>query len=120
MHPKGQSGGLFAHSGLTGPGVIPYVSVSDGGAVNGQPSPPYEGNQAVMSSALSEFILAHRAGMKPALPRELGEASPGYDTIGDELKSSQTLLPARIAFDRAQQMAGNSDVVSTLQTRIVS
>jgi endo-1,4-beta-mannosidase len=67
--------GDFAHSGLTGPDVIPYVSVSDGGAVNGQPALPYEGNQAVMSSVLSTFILAHRAGMKPALPRELGDWS---------------------------------------------
>jgi hypothetical protein len=67
--------GDFAHSGLTGPDVIPYVSVSDGGAVNGQPVLPYEGNQAVMSSVLSTFILAHRAGMKPALPRELGDWS---------------------------------------------
>jgi hypothetical protein len=67
--------GDFSHSGLTGPNVIPYVSVSDGGAVNGQPAAPYEGNQAVMSSALAAFILAHRAGLKPAFPRELGDWS---------------------------------------------
>ena len=31
---------------------------------------PYDGNQWVMSSVLSAFILAHRAGLQPALPRE--------------------------------------------------
>ena len=67
--------GDFSHSGLTGADVIPYVSVTDGGAVNGQPAPPYEGNQAVMSSALAAFILAHRAGLEPAFPRELGDWS---------------------------------------------
>ncbi|MFM2287430.1 MAG: hypothetical protein RL684_573 [Pseudomonadota bacterium] len=56
--------------GLTGPEPIPYVSVAEGGAVDGQPAPAYDGNQWLMSATLSSFILAHRAGLKPALPRE--------------------------------------------------
>lgn len=67
--------GDFSHSGLTAADAIPYVSVSDGGAVNGQPAASYEGNQAVMSSALAAFILTHRAGLKPAFPRELSDWS---------------------------------------------
>ena len=63
--------GDFSHFGLSGSEVIPYVSVSDGGAVAGQAAAAYEGNQAVMSSVLAAFILAHQAGMHPAFPREL-------------------------------------------------
>jgi hypothetical protein len=62
--------GDYSRFGLTGPEVIPYVSVSEGGAVNGQAAAPYDGNQWVMSSVLSAFILSHRAGLQPALPRE--------------------------------------------------
>ena len=62
--------GDYSRFGLTGPEVIPYVSVSEGGAVNGQAAAPYDENQWVMSSVLSAFILAHRAGLQPALPRE--------------------------------------------------
>ena len=65
--------GDHSHFGLSGPEVIPYVSVSEGGAVNGQAAAPYDGNQWVMSSVLSAFILAHRAGLKPALPREMDD-----------------------------------------------
>jgi hypothetical protein len=62
--------GDYSRFGLTGPEIIPYVSVSEGGAVNGQAAAPYGDNQWVMSSVLSAFILAHRAGLQPALPRE--------------------------------------------------
>lgn len=65
--------GDFSKFGLLGPEVIPYVSLTDGGAVNGQSPAPYDGNQWLMSSTLSSFILAHRAGMKPVLPRELSD-----------------------------------------------
>ena len=65
-----RSRGDFARFGLTGPEVLPYVSVLEGGAVNGQAAAPYDGNQWLMSATLSSFILAHRAGLKPALPRE--------------------------------------------------
>jgi endo-1,4-beta-mannosidase len=61
----------FSHFGLSGAQPIPYVSVSDGGAVNGQAAKPYEGNQRVMSSALSAFLLTRRAGLKPAFVREM-------------------------------------------------
>ena len=62
--------GDYSRFGLTGSEVIPYVSVGEGGAVNGQAAAPYDGNQWVMSSVLSAFILVHRAGLQPALPRE--------------------------------------------------
>src|SRR5260221_68167 len=62
--------GDFSRFGLSGPNVIPFVSVSEGGAVNGQAPNPYEGNAWVMGSVLSAFILAHQAGLRPALPRE--------------------------------------------------
>jgi len=65
--------GDFSRFGLSGPNVIPFVSVSEGGAVNGQAPSPYEGNPWVMGSVLSSFILAHQAGLTPALPREAGE-----------------------------------------------
>ncbi len=68
-----RSRGDFSKFGLTGPESIPYVSVTEGGAVNGQAASPYEGNQRLMSAGLSAFILAHRAGLKPAFPREAGE-----------------------------------------------
>src|SRR5207248_1994937 len=63
----------FARFGLTGPEIVPYVSVREGGAVNGQEPAPYTGNQWVMSSALAAFVLAHRAGLKPDLPREAAD-----------------------------------------------
>lgn len=65
--------GDFSRFGLTGPEVTPYVSVAEGGAVNGQQATPYDGNQWVMSATLSAFILAHRAGLKPGLPREASD-----------------------------------------------
>jgi beta-galactosidase len=88
--------GDFSHSGLSGPEAIPYVSVNDGGAVNGQAPGTYDGNQWVMSATLSSYILAHRAGLKPAFPRELADwrkyplvllPSPltGTDSIGVHL-----------------------------------
>lgn len=61
--------------GLTGSGSIPYVSVSEGGAVDGHAPKPYQDNQWLMSSVLSSFILAHRAGWKPSLPREQADWS---------------------------------------------
>ena len=65
--------GDFSRFGLGGPNVIPFVSVSEGGAVNGQAPNPYDGNPWVMGSVLSAFILAHQAGLTPVLPREAGE-----------------------------------------------
>jgi hypothetical protein len=65
--------GDFSRFGLDGPNLIPFVSVSEGGAVNGQAPNPYEGNAWLMGSVLSAFVLAHRAGLTPALPREAGD-----------------------------------------------
>lgn len=59
-----------SHFGLTGPNLLPYVSVTEGGAVNGQAPAPFEGNQALMSAVLSSYVLARRAGLQAALPRE--------------------------------------------------
>jgi len=67
--------GNHSDFGLTGPSNIPYVPVSEGGAVNGDATAAYEGNQWLMSSVLSAFILAHQAGWSPALPREQGDWS---------------------------------------------
>jgi hypothetical protein len=68
-----RSRGDFSRFGLKGPEAIPYVSVNEGGAVNGQAPAPYEGNQRLMSAELSAFVLAHRAGLQPAFPRESGD-----------------------------------------------
>lgn len=65
--------GNHAGFGLTGPASIPYVSVTEGGAVDGSPQTPYQDNQWLMSSLVSSFVLAHRAGLKPDLPREQGK-----------------------------------------------
>lgn len=71
-HEWSRTAGDFSHFGLSGPEAIPYVSVAEGGVVSGEPAKPFDGNNAVMTAVLSQFILAHQAGMKPALPRELG------------------------------------------------
>jgi hypothetical protein len=66
--------GDFSHFGLTGPEVVPYVSVQDGDAVPGQAQPNSSAeNQWLMGSALNAFILAHRAGLKSDFPREYGD-----------------------------------------------
>ncbi len=63
--------GDFSRFGLTGPEVTPYVSTFDGDAVPGQPQPNVSAeNGWLMGSALSSFILAHRAGLKADFPRE--------------------------------------------------
>ncbi len=65
--------GDAARFGLSGPNLIPFVSVNEGGVVSGQPPNPYEGNPWVTVSVLSSFILAHRAGLTPVMPREAGD-----------------------------------------------
>jgi endo-1,4-beta-mannosidase len=66
--------GDFSRFGLTGPEVTPYVSTSDGDAIPGQPQPDVSsGNTWLMGSALTSFILAHRAGLKSDFPREQGD-----------------------------------------------
>lgn len=61
--------------GLAGPADIPYVSVAEGGAVDGAAPTPYQGNQWLMSSLLSSYILARQAGWQATLPREQGDWS---------------------------------------------
>ncbi len=66
--------GDFSHFGLTGPAVTPYVSISDGDAMPGHSqSDAGAGNEWLMSSALTSFILARRAGMKADFPREYSD-----------------------------------------------
>lgn len=66
--------GDFSRFGLTGPAVIPYVSVTDGDAMPGRPQPDTSsGNQWLISSALNSFILARRAGLKADFPREYSD-----------------------------------------------
>ncbi len=66
--------GDFSRLGLTGPEVIPYLSQMDGDAIPGQPQPNGSSeNQWLMGSAISTFILAHRAGLKTDFPREYSE-----------------------------------------------
>jgi hypothetical protein len=66
--------GDFSHLGLTGPEVVPYVSLMDEDAVPGQAhSSAASENTWLMGSALASFILARRAGMKADFPRELSD-----------------------------------------------
>lgn len=66
--------GDFFRFGLTGPEVTPYVSTSDADAMPGRPQPDVSsGNQWLMGSALTSFILARRAGLKADFPREYSD-----------------------------------------------
>jgi len=57
--------------GLTGPEYAPYTSTVEGGAVDGQAPNTYpDDNNRLMGAWLSSYILARRAGLKPAFPRE--------------------------------------------------
>ena len=66
--------GDFSRFGLTGPAVTPYVSQMDADAIPGRPQPDASaGNQWLISSALTSFILARRAALKADFPREYGD-----------------------------------------------
>ncbi len=66
--------GDFSGFGLQGPGIIPYVSTQDGGALEGQrPSSVSEKNDVLVGSWLSTFILSRRAGFRADFPRENGD-----------------------------------------------
>jgi endo-1,4-beta-mannosidase len=66
--------GDFSHFGLTGPEVTPYVSVADGDAIPGRPQADTgTANRWLISSALTSFILARRAGLKAGFPREYAD-----------------------------------------------
>ena len=66
--------GDFSHFGLTGPEVTPYVSITDADAIPGQgQANPTSENQWLISSALTAFILGHRAGLKSDFPREYSD-----------------------------------------------
>ena len=66
--------GDFSHFGLTGPEVVPYVSIFDADAIPGRPQPDAgAANRWLMSSVLTSFILARRAGLKSDFPREYAD-----------------------------------------------
>ena len=66
--------GDFSHLGLTGPEMVPYVSMSDPDAIPGRPQLDVSAaNHWLMSSALTTFILARRAGLKADFPREYAD-----------------------------------------------
>jgi endo-1,4-beta-mannosidase len=66
--------GDFSHFGLTGPEVVPYVSIVDADAVPGRPQPDASAaNRWLMTSVLTTFILARRAGLKADFPREYAD-----------------------------------------------
>lgn len=66
--------GDFSRFGLTGPEVTPYISLSDGDAMPGRPQPDTSAvNHWLISSALSSFVLARRAGLKVNFPREYND-----------------------------------------------
>jgi hypothetical protein len=63
--------GDFSRLGLTGPEVTPYLSTSDGDAMPGKAPPDTSSvNHWLISSALSSFVLARRAGLQADFPRE--------------------------------------------------
>ncbi|HXY08052.1 MAG TPA: beta-galactosidase [Terriglobales bacterium] len=76
--------GDFSRFGLTGPAVIPYVSMNDGDAMPGRQPSASSANDWLMGSALTSFVLARRAGLKADFPRE-------YD---DWSKRPMLLLPS--------------------------
>lgn len=66
--------GDFSRSGLTGPEVIPYVSLYDQMAMPGTPKPNVsESNKWLQGAWLSSFVLSRRAGFKADMPREYGD-----------------------------------------------
>ena len=66
--------GDFSHFGLEGPGIVPYTSSREGGAVAGERLPnPGEANDDVTGAWLSAFILARQAGLKADFPREYSD-----------------------------------------------
>lgn len=66
--------GDFSHSGLTGPEVIPYVSLYDQMAIPGTPKPNVsDSNKWLQGAWLSTFILSRRAGFKTDMPREYAD-----------------------------------------------
>jgi len=77
-HEWSKPHGDFSRLGLSGPSVVPYVSVQDGGSV---PAPyaacvgrgAESDNVWLVGALLTAFILAHRAGFKADLPREYSD-----------------------------------------------
>jgi len=66
--------GDASHYGLTGPETVPYVSTFEGGNVAGQALPAHGDENARLTSVwLSSYILARRAGLSVAMPREYGD-----------------------------------------------
>ena len=74
-HEWSKPHGDFARLGLSGPSVVPYISVQDGGGVldlyaTCLRQDAMSDNVWLTGSLLAAFILARRAGLKADLPRE--------------------------------------------------
>lgn len=76
-HEWAKPHGDFSRFGLSGPSTIPYTSVQDGFDTR-------EANVWLTRALLSAFILARRAGLKVAMPRE----------YADRLSYPMLLLPS--------------------------
>ncbi|MGD0471202.1 MAG: beta-galactosidase [Terriglobales bacterium] len=90
-----------SHFGLTGPEIAPYTSQDEGGAVVGQPLPsnPTEDNARLVGAWLSSYILARRAGVKLAFPRE----------FADWQKYSMLILPSPLSSTQSWMIHLHSD-----------
>jgi hypothetical protein len=105
--------GDFRRFGLSGPSLVPYVSVQDGWAGD-------EANLWLTGSLLAAFILARRAGLKADLPREYSDwqmhpllllpspltgternlvhvHTPFWDTVRDYVRSGGTVYASLCA-----------------------
>jgi hypothetical protein len=70
-HEWAKPHGDFSRLGIQGASPIPYVSTQDGGAVTGDtPHSDWDDNLWLTGAWLSTFILARRAGLGVAFPRE--------------------------------------------------
>lgn len=70
-HEWSKPHGDFSRLGLNDVSVVPYVSTQGGGVVNDSPGRETgEENLWLTGAWLSALILARRAGLKPAFPRE--------------------------------------------------
>ena len=83
-----------SHFGLTGPEIAPYTSQDEGGSVAGQPLPKQvEENSRLVGAWLSSYILARRAGVKAAFPREYGDwKNYSMLILASPLTSTQSMM----------------------------
>jgi len=101
--------GDASHFGLTGPEYAPYTSTAEGGAINGQAPTSYaEDNTRLTGAWLSSYILARRAGLKAAFPRE-------YD---DWKKFPVVLLPSPLTSTNTMLVHVHTDFWAKAKTYV--